>query len=114
FPAAFASSRLRFQLVLHDLSVQSAPADAEHPGRLLLVPVHEFEHPDDVGALGLGQRWEAIPRWLQDRRRRVKKFDVAPADGPSWRRQGRSRNRAFELTDVARPVVADQEIERLS
>src|SRR5687767_15900579 len=45
-----------FELVLEDLPVERAAADLQQAGRFLLVPRHRFEHPLDVGALGVTQR----------------------------------------------------------
>src|SRR3989304_6014767 len=58
------SGRLGFGLerVFDDLAVEGASADIEDFGRLLLVPAHAFEDPDDVRALGLAQRWHPLAR----------------------------------------------------
>src|SRR4051812_31951817 len=40
-----------FELIFVDLPVQGAAADFEYARRFLLVPMHRFEHADDVSAL---------------------------------------------------------------
>src|SRR5687768_16548603 len=52
-------ARTRLEAVLEDLAVQRSAADLEHARRFLLVPRDRFEHTQDVGPLGLGQRRHA-------------------------------------------------------
>src|SRR3954463_2543919 len=59
--------RLRLELVLQNLPIQRAAADIQNARRFLLVPLHPFEHADDVRTLGLGQRRESVTRLLQHR-----------------------------------------------
>src|SRR5207245_11804456 len=96
--------RLGLELVLQNFAIQRTAADVQDAGRFLLVPLHAFEDANDVRTFGLGQRREAVARLLQPRNRRVKELDIGGADGPSGRRQRGTRNRAFELADVAGPL----------
>src|SRR5262249_11167440 len=104
--------RLGLELVFDDLSIQRAATDVEHARRLFLVPVHRLEDADDVRALGIGERGQMIARDADGRRRGVQKLDVGGADRSTGRGERRARDGAFELADVAGPVIADEEIER--
>src|SRR5262249_25658359 len=78
--------------------------------RFLLVPVHGFEYPDDMGALGIGQRGEAVARWRGHRAAAVEEPDVLGPDDAARGGEGRSGDRALQIPDVARARVADHQI----
>src|ERR1035437_908748 len=102
----------RLQLELDDLAVQRAAADVEHPGGLLLVPFHRFEDPYDMGAFGIGERRQPVAGARGGHRRsRVQELDVGGADGAPGGRQRGARYRAFELANVAGPLIAHQQID---
>src|SRR3982751_638285 len=55
---------LALETVFDNFAIESAAADFENRRCLLLVPIHRFEHTNDVGALGIGERGEALPRGI--------------------------------------------------
>ena len=102
---------LVFQAVLDNLAIKRAAADFEHARRLLLIPLHALEHAHDVSALGFGKRRQPLLRRFNRRFARVQELDVARPDDASRRRQRGPRDRAFELADVARPVILHEQVE---
>ena len=67
-PRFAAARRLGFRLefIFDDLAIERAAADIKHARRLLLVPVHRLEYPDDVRALRFGKRGQALARLLAE------------------------------------------------
>src|SRR6185503_4129038 len=93
------------EAVFHDLAVEGSPADFQHAGRLLLVPVHALEHTDDVGPLGFGERRHPFTSCLDRGLGRVQELDVAGPDDAAWRRERRPGDGALELADIPWPVI---------
>ena len=61
-----------------------------------------------MGALRIAQRRQALAVSAGGRVRGVEKLDVRPADGASRGGQRGARHGAFELSNVARPMIAGQ------
>ena len=66
-----------------------------------------------MGALGFRKRRQPLARGFGRRFARVEKLDVAGPDHAPRRRQRGPRDRAFELTDVSRPVVLKEQVDAL-
>src|SRR5258705_253255 len=80
-------------------------------GRLTLRAEATDEHTDDVRAFRVGEGRQALSRGMGDRHGGVQELDVARPDRAAGRRQRRTRDRAFELANVARPVIGTELID---
>ena len=79
----FETFGLALQPVLHDLPIERAAADFEDQAACFLFQLHALEHADDVGALGLGERGQALAGGFDRGFGGVQELDVAAAGSPA-------------------------------
>src|SRR5687768_1123603 len=104
----------RLETVLIDLAVKRAAADVQDLRRFELVPLGGLQDADDVRPLGVSQRWQARGRLFGAWHRvAMQELDIRGADGSAGRGERSARHGAFQLADIARPVIRGQQVLRL-